>query len=257
MDCRNPCCPPASYGSLRYVDNIESNFLFRGPEPASPDPKDPTKKCFDYCGLADAIRGAALPPSVLLPQGFREDPPQYYLLVINLLHADETDKIAAEIDFFQKNPALGCVHLWDTMGTPQCYFSTAPVERARMVRTLDEWLPDPLIWRAATLRKWLEPAPSPVPTVIYVHCDGGCDRTGELIGAYRLRYMQNTWAAVSADQPCGNPLGCDNYRALQWYAYWLNEVKGFSLSGMGEDCGCLDPGGPHMPCSPSATIPGA
>jgi hypothetical protein len=62
--------------------------------------------------------------------------------------------------------------------------------------------------------------------------------------------MQDSWATVSADQPCGRPLGCDNYRALQWYAFWLNTVMGFSLSGIGEDKGCFDPGGAHLPCSP-------
>ena len=250
MDCRNPTCSPATYGSLRYVDNIESNFLFRGPEPAGSDSKT-GNKCFDYCGLANAIRGAKLPASVQLPPGFFQDPPQYFLVVINLLHPDETDKIAAEIDFCQENPALARVHLWDTNGTPQCYFSTAPAERDRLVTTLGEWLPDPLIWRTAMLRQMLEPSQNPLPVVVYVHCDGGCDRTAEMIGAYRLRYGQASWATVSADQPCQRPLGCDNYRALQWYAYWLNAVQGFSLTGMGEDCGCYDPGGAHMPCSPT------
>jgi hypothetical protein len=249
VDCRNPNCPPADYGSLRYVDNIESNFLFRGPEPASIGPKT-GQKVFDYCGLADAIRRAVLPPSVQLPQGFYSDPPQYFLVVINLLHADETDKIAAEIDFCQQNPAQACVHLWDTMGTAECYFHTAPAERGRLVTSLDQWLPDPLIWRAAMLRKWLEPLQQPTPVVIYVHCDGGCDRTAEMIGAYELRYMAKTWTEVAADQPCGRPLGCDNYRALQWYAFWLNATLGFSITGIGEDGGCFDPGGAHSPCRP-------
>lgn len=238
-------CQPPDYGSLRYVDSVESNFLYRGPEPLTCDPKT-GQPVFDYPGVTAAIAAAKLPRNVSPPPAASG----YFLVDINLLHPDETVKITAGIDYFQANPAQGRIHLWDTNGTPQCYFNTAPAERERLVRTLGEWLPDPLIWRAATIRKWLEPAPLPTPVVIYVHCDGGCDRTAEIIGAYRLRYMQDTWASVSADQPCGRPLGCDNYRALQWYAFWLNTVMGFSLTGIGEDKGCFDPGGAHLPCSP-------
>lgn len=251
MDCQKPCCPPADYSSLRYVDNYDGNFLFRGPEPASIDPNT-GKKCFDYCGLVEAIRTAALPPWLQRPQGFLYDPPQYFLVVVNLLHPDETDKISAEIDFCQENPAQARVHLWDTNGTAECYFRTAPRERDHLVTTLDQWLPDPLIWRTAMIRNWLEQTANPLPIVIYVHCDGGCDRTAQMIGAYRLRYMANSWAEVMKDQPCNRPLGCDNYRALQWYAFWLNATQGFSLSGIGvDDGGCYDGGPLHQPCSPS------
>ena len=238
-------CPPSQdYRSLRYVDNVEGNFLFRGPEPLAYDPNNKCAPFFDYPGLTTAIANAQLPP-------FAQLPPQYYLVDINLLHPDETLKISLGIDYFQSNPNQGRIHLWDTNGTPLCYFNTAPAEREHLIRTLDQWLPDPLIWRTAMIRKWLEPSPLPTSVVIYVHCDGGCDRTAEIIGAYRLRYMQASWAAVSADQPCGRPLGCDNYRALQWYAMWLNATLGFSLTGIGEDHGCFDPGGAHMPCSPT------
>jgi hypothetical protein len=238
-------CQSQQYGSLRYVDSVEGNFLFRGPESLTPE------NTFDYPGLTDAIAAAKLPSNVPRPESFYSSPAGYFLVDINLLHPNETVKIAAGIDYFQANPMQGCIHLWDTNGTPLCYFNTAPAERNRLTRTLDQWLPDPLIWRVAMIRKWLEPSPQPTPVVIYVHCDGGCDRTAEIIGAYRLRYMQDSWATVSADQPCGRPLGCDNYRALQWYAFWLNTVMGFSITGIGEDNGCYDAGGAHKPCSPA------
>jgi hypothetical protein len=53
-----------------------------------------------------------------------------------------------------------------------------------------------------------------------------------------------------SEQPCGRPMGCGNYRALQWYAMWLNENYGFTLSGIGEDGGCFDNNQVHKPCSP-------
>ena len=35
-------------------------------------------------------------------------------------------------------------------------------------------------------------------------------------------------------------MGCGNYRALQWYAFWLNENYGLKISDIGEDSGCYD-----------------
>ena len=46
-------------------------------------------------------------------------------------------------------------------------------------------------------------------------------------------------------------MGCGNYRALQWFAFWLNETQGFSITGIGDDGGCADPpdqGGIHRAC---------
>lgn len=89
---------------------------------------------------------------------------------------------------------------------------------------------------------------------VYVHCDGGCDRTGEMIGAYRPRYMNDAWSQVWGDQPCGRPLGCDNYRALQWYAFWLNQTQGFKLNYIGVDGGCTDQV-IHRICAPPDGVP--
>lgn len=241
------CDQPNTYNTLRFVDCVESNYLFRGVSPTAckPDPKDPSKciRVFDYDGLTGAMT-ANCPPYARLQQPF-------YLAVIDLVHPDENAEIEPAMDFFFKNKAKGRLHFWDTNGTPVCYFDTAPGERQRLLANLGEWLPDPLIWRVAALRRMLEASQLPTPVVVYVHCDGGCDRTAELIGAYRLRYMGDSWHTVWSEQPCGRPLGCDNYRALQWYAFWLNQTLGFSLTGIGEDGGCTDPGGPRQGCAPA------
>lgn len=34
------------------------------------------------------------------------------------------------------------------------------------------------------------------PTVIYFHCDCGCDRTGQLAGGYSMRFLNATWDEV-------------------------------------------------------------
>lgn len=245
--------------TLRYVDNVysgftgQTNFLFRGGEWLKPD------NTFDYDGLTGAIDHPVNPPPVPIPQG-------YYLIVINLEHPNEQINLTAEIDFFTNNPGLGQLHLWDTNGTAQCYFATDPARRREMVTALEEWLPDPIVWRVATIRNWLEnpatlPMPLPpeaagLPIVIYVHCDGGCDRTSEMIGAYRLRYMpdgwtmQNAWINMYNEHPCTDPMGCNNYMATQWYAFWLNEMKGYSIADVGVDGGCNNAGTVENLCPP-------
>lgn len=37
-----------------------------------------------------------------------------------------------------------------------------------------------------------------LPTVIYLHCECGCDRTGEIGGAYALRYLNKSYSEVVA-----------------------------------------------------------
>ena len=245
-----------AYESLRYVDHVGNNYLFRGGSPVTTDPNT-GQPVFDYDGLMAAIASKPeLPPTPL--------PSSYYLVDINLEHANESTNLTTEIDYFANNPN-GQLVLWDTNGTPQCYWQTDPPKRGPLVATLGEWLPDPLIWRVATIRSWLEnplllplqPLPDPKPPIIiYVHCDGGCDRTSEMIGAYRLRYMpsgwtmENAWMNMYEEHPCTDPMGCNNYMAVQWYAFWLNKTQGFSLGGIGVDGGCNNAGKVEKLCSP-------
>ncbi len=246
-----------AYGSLQFVDMVGQNFLFRGPSPVTSS--DGENYSFDYDGLTGALENALNLPQPL-PSG-------YYLMVISLLHSDEWQEIDAEVTFFRSNNnipnPLGQLQLWDTYGTPFCYFTLPPNLRQEWIKTFDQWLEDPLVWRTARLRYWLETSNLPIqrdnnrPVVFYVHCDGGCDRTGEMIAAYRLRYMGWNWKQTWSEQPCISPdtpvrpMGCNNYRALQWFAFWLNETQGFSITGIGDDGGCADPpksGGIHRAC---------
>jgi hypothetical protein len=39
-------------------------------------------------------------------------------------------------------------------------------------------------------------AQTALPSVIFFHCDCGCDRTGQLAGSYFMRYHNNSWDQV-------------------------------------------------------------
>jgi hypothetical protein len=260
------------YSTLQFVDSVpnlvgSNNLLFRGGMPTD-------NGSFDLLGLHAAF--------------CREHPGtpdlyQYYLVDISLVY-DGDNGLAAERQFFSENFNVGQLVWWPTVGSLRCYYKTDAREQDRLVGTLDEWLPDTLIRRTETLRYMLEtswvpgatlagppfgppwgppwqrsgiwPGYRQPPFVFYVHCDGGCDRTSQMIGAYRLRYQDYDWLRMYGEHPCGRPMGCSNYRALQWYAIWLNKMFDFKLEPHG-DGGCSDPsppapanGQPWPACSP-------
>jgi hypothetical protein len=236
------------YKTMRFVDRVGDNYLFRGGAP-----------------IANGVFDTDLPTALRNADKSIQLPPQFYLVVICLLHpnADDDPSLIAELNYFKDHKLEGEAHFWDTLGTDRCYFSTPSYQRGAMLKWVDQWFAEPLIWNVAMLRQWLETSQTPykppevsgLPCVFYVHCSGGCDRTGEMIGGYRLRYNGYSWMQMWSEQPCGRPMGCGNYRALQWYAAWLNENYGFTLSGMGEDGGCFDNNQVHKPCSPPTNSP--
>lgn len=242
------------YTTLRFVDKVGANYLFRGGSPVY------NQSTYDYDGLIATMKNWV---------GIW--PERFYLVVISLFDdSGDARELAVEREFFDANPDLGQLVWWPIAGTPDCYFWFYPEDRAERLRTLDDWL-EHIVTRTDMMREWLDyphtlprPAPDGIPCAFYVHCDGGCDRTAEIIGAYRLRYQGWSWLNVWSEQPCmrrpapsgsgvllPSPLGCNNHRALQWYAFWLNWALGFNLTGIGEwDGGCTDPGGVHQPCTP-------
>lgn len=63
--------------------------------------------------------------------------------------------------------------------------------------------------------------------IIYVHCEAGFDRTGEVIAAYQLRYQGNSYnqAYRNAVKVAGRNIRAFSKHGLQWYAYYLREVE--------------------------------
>ncbi|MGZ3580386.1 MAG: hypothetical protein ACXWMH_05500 [Syntrophales bacterium] len=134
-------------------------------------------------------------------------PPSYTIVVISLLWINDIqdpEQAARErgllfegISFFRSNPQIGQVHSWTSKGTGLSPLDPAlSSNRAHLAMNLDSWLSDSLIWRVEKLRAWLE---NPLelgitgPVVFYIHCFGGCDRTGEPIGSYAMRYTDKSW----------------------------------------------------------------
>lgn len=233
----------SSVNNVHYVDTVGTNFLFRGERPLTGD--GISSAVFNLDGLKRAIAEQAELAKVTLP-------PSYTLVVISLLMlsdpqdpeqaAKEKGLLFEELSFFKANPQIGQVNSWTSKGT-----GLSPLDpslsstRDYLAMNLDSWLSDPQVWRVEKLRAWLE-NPSELgitgPVVIYVHCFGGCDRTGELIGSYAMRYMDKSWEEMnSLNKSCCRIDGTtgetiyhtENCNALRWYGLWLNLKLGRSL----------------------------
>jgi len=69
-------------------------------------------------------------------------------------------------------------------------------------------------------------APETRPVVLYVHCTAGCDRTGEVIGSYRMKY-QTEYDVVEMYgldvAECGRPPNYWSTTALEWFCLYMQE----------------------------------
>jgi hypothetical protein len=149
-------------------------------------------------------------------------PSSFYLVDVSLLgfQGEEPD-IEAERLFFAANPALGSF-VWmplfgvnETVLEAQCQkegFSreacnnptcqpnafNESVNKAISTNSQLDQASDALISRTAWLHEMMNSAPA-LPTIYYYHCECGCDRTGELTAAYRMRWMGRNFTQVMKD----------------------------------------------------------
>jgi hypothetical protein len=227
--------------NVHLVDAIQRgpeqfNFLFRGPNPLTPDPP----YSFNYRGLCDAMERAATQAAHVLQKPYR-------IIDINLMqweNADEVPMILTEYKFFRDCFELGEFHFWETNGAGLCALDEAladPRVRNYLAANISSWLGDQLESRMEQLHNWL--AFEPPTTVVYAHCEGGIDRTGELMGAYYLRWLNKSWAEMNALNfaIANRAFGCNNYRATLWYCIYLAESLQFKLDYQ-QAFKCYDPG---------------
>ena len=64
------------------------------------------------------------------------------------------------------------------------------------------------------------------PVALFVHCRGGSDRTGMVIGAYQMQFMNMSYHDVvkEAESVARRPLRPLQRNGLKWIAYYLRDV---------------------------------
>jgi len=199
-------------GKARY------NYLFRGNMPKN------SSNQFAYFELMQFMTAKAAQANITLPK-------TYYLVDISFLVFVEGSDLIIEQEFFQKFPQLGEVINFPLMGMCMSPVGIPDSVRAPMAAELNNWTWDKLPNMANLLRTYIE-TPRDIPTVIYIHCEAGKDRTGEISGSYYLQYLKwtfNETVQYNYNSPPPRQIAPDMLNGLQWFCYYLQYQMGYNL----------------------------
>jgi len=205
---------------VNLIDRAGINWLFRGNEP-----KNSTNN-FIYQELIATMQ------QVALTQANTSLPASFYLMDLSFENIDEFEDIVIEKAFFAENPKLGNFTDWVIVGdlTGPDAFPPSLIKQRAM--TLGQWQLDDLPNKVTKLRTILDsPGPNGLPVVIYIHCEAGSDRTGEVSGSYYLQYKNfpSFAAALELDNEiAGRPIRNMSANALQWYCYYLLYAQNYT-----------------------------
>lgn len=123
-------------------------------------------------------------------------------------------------------PLIGnLAHPWDVPEpvrkvcvAPPCSHPASPAPRPQLMATKLVWAVDQLPSRTLEMRSMLTEDHGR-PVAFYVHCEAGCDRTGEFSGAYRIENLgmtvQQAWD-LNVEE-CGRPPNAFSKGALEWF----------------------------------------
>nr|CAG4712515.1 unnamed protein product [Naegleria fowleri] len=227
---------------VRLVDANPSlqRFLFRGNTPV-------TSSQFDLVALQRTLSKVT---HSLHNMNFTL-PSQYYLVDISFLFELQHD-LKVEKQFFQENPQVGALAHWTILGALVNGTDLPDWLRKELALNEAKWdLEDQLLSRVPQLHAWIWEKDSihsalsnglfnsyteGTPIVFYMHCEAGMDRTGEVAGAYYLKYFKWTFIQTLTydyhieEHP--RPIEWANQNALNWFCWHLFYTEGYPL-----DCG--------------------
>lgn len=201
---------------VHVIDRVGNNFLFRGNEPKK-------NGQFVYNELKSVLQNVAKNETGVVLKDF-------FLLDFSLLSIELGDR-SLENEFFQKNPSLGQWVNWPVIGDLIPPYDVPSEIRKWLAEHIEDWQFDQLPTTTKTLHDWLSTPPTNVtkPLVIYVHCEAGKDRTGEVSGSYYMTYLgwsfQKTLDYDNNFIPPQRNILFNCRNALQWYCYYLYYVQ--------------------------------
>jgi hypothetical protein len=175
------------YRKVHVVDHLPGSraYFFRGDQPAARN--DTTGKwAVDFPAWTETLRRRAR------EQLNETLPPKLYLIDVTFENLGDGG-FFAEQDFWQApwNQDKGRYVPWWLLGAPLWPQDVSAAARTALIDDGTVWRIDQLPERVVLLRRMLEAGPPPGydALVVYGHCAAGCDRTGEMVAAYRMSYL--------------------------------------------------------------------
>lgn len=221
-------CEHLDFKKVHLVDKVGNNLVFRGNMPVN-------DTSFALDALLNMMRNRSAEAGVTLPSNFR-------LIDVTLNNVFDYD--SKEIDFWKKAPSsFGELIKWvmGFNGVVSPHDIPDPLRRTTCQTGVEAI--DGLESRVEKLFAMLQEESS---VVIYVHCSGGCDRTGEFFAGYRLlkgdfRHGRPGTSPIPPQRniseiymedvvECGRPPNYFATTALKWFCY-CQSYKGMNIVG--------------------------
>jgi hypothetical protein len=160
-------------------------------------------------------------------------PKEYHVLDVCLLDPNHTYQgmdIEMEKSFWQEHPQNGTFYgLWTLLGENTNPFDVPYEKRIVMMGNYTKWNVDQLYERVPEIRELMngECLGGSVPCFVYVHCEQGKDRSGELIGAYAMEYMGFTLQKAMQwnEEIAGRQMEQTYWNGMAWYCFYLQQTS--------------------------------
>lgn len=199
---------------VHIVDIKGENWLFRGNMPFKGEYK---KRSFAYEELMNAFK-----QRIKYHQYHKDIPKDAYIVDISLLNLFEFEDVAIERNFFIDNYKKGKFINWPVLGVDNLIEGNSKID---MVLTHHDH--KIMQKRLSLLTEMLEKKYDK-PVIFYVHCNAGCDRTGQFVASYRMTYKASNYfdAMRSNKLECGRKPNKFSVNAIKSYCEYLQERGG-------------------------------
>eukprot|EP00730_Choanoeca_flexa_P011135 TRINITY_DN2381_c0_g1_i1.p1 TRINITY_DN2381_c0_g1~~TRINITY_DN2381_c0_g1_i1.p1 ORF type:complete len:239 (+),score=70.31 TRINITY_DN2381_c0_g1_i1:1-717(+) len=193
---------------VKTADGNDTNYFYRGNLPIT------SNHTF-------AMRAVYNQAAILAKQANLTLPAELYFVDLSLLDLELEDAFI-EKNYFEKNPENGEYVSLPTVGDLVAPKSVSETLRKELARDLPRWQIDKLPSKMDKLHTLLRKT-YPQPALVYIHCEAGMDRTGEMSGSYYLHALNYTFAHALAVDNSIESRSISKYsrNAFQWYCYYL------------------------------------
>ncbi len=216
---------------LVHSASMKPSLLVRGNAPLECSGSVSTEKCtFAYDTLMQYVRLRAANASIPLPTNNSR------VYLIDVTFEGILDKYFLNEAEYWDDPAnavKGRYMQWELFGAP-IWATELPNETVQEMLNnpnKDIWAVDQLPERVGRMRQSILRSGPPQgydAQIVYVHCAGGCDRTGEFVGAYRMAFYPQSTLKPIYDMDvaeCGRSPNYFASGALGWYCLQWNKYN--------------------------------
>ncbi len=205
---------------VHLIDSTQNTYLFRGNNPLIDIETEPK---FAY----DQIMQTVSDQLNSMGKSISDDVVFADISFLNYVHEAET--IDLEGSWFKENPSKGCLWVYPLMGA-----FINPVSLPALIRDGTHKIHDAdgMTVLMNSLHQLVQ-SNCGKTFIIYMHCAGGKDRTGEATACYMMQFKGVSYSNAIAlqEEIAGRPLGDYCKNVIRWYAFFLRDVKQFTTVG--------------------------